>query len=597
MASKLTITTERIDDFPLLLEVMKRLGLPEIIDRHLKRHGLHQGLCRGNPVWLPSWGWIATIWLAHMLTTRHPMAHHRKLPVQAWVRQAHETIERISGMKLDELDFTDDRLTLLLQRLSKTATWEAIEIELGQNLLQVGANLVFAQYELKPERVRLDATTVSGYHTGSEAEDSLFQFGHSKDDASLRQVKVMMATLDPLGLPLMTQVVAGNTADDPLYIPAVDRVVKIIVQAGLLFVGDCKMSALATREHLHHLKHHYLSPLALMGNTAKDRVEWIQAANDGKHTLQPVYVENAKGERRMVAEGYEFERTIQAEVDGEVREWSERVLVVRSESYRQSQREDLETRLKQAEAQLKALTPPPARGKHQIQDETELVEAAQAILKQHAAEGLLAYTFERQEQRKTKYIGRGRGGQKRPKQEIVTVRYQITAVSRQVEAITALQKTFGWRAYVTDALIEQLTLDQAVLTYRGEWSIERGFHRLKGLPLSLNPLFIKRDDQVTGLTNLLSIAVRLLTSIEFVARRKLKQNQEKLAGLIENNPKKGIDNPTTERLLKQFDEITLTLVHLPEKTIRHVTPLTPLQARILELLGLSLDIYTRLAHN
>jgi transposase len=61
------------------------------------------------------------------------------------VRQAHETIERITGMKLDEPTFTDDRLTLLLRRLSKTANCEAIEVDLGQNPLQV--------YELKPERV------------------------------------------------------------------------------------------------------------------------------------------------------------------------------------------------------------------------------------------------------------------------------------------------------------------------------------------------------------------------------------------------------------------------------------------------------------
>lgn len=162
MSTELTITTERIDDFPLLLGVMKRIGLPEIIDRHVKRHGLHQGL---------SWGWIATIWLAHMLST----SDHRKQPVQAWVRQAHKTIERISGMKLDELDFTDDRLTLLLRRLSKTTTWEAIEVELGHNLLQV--------YELKTERVRLDATTVSGYHTEAKWKTACF----SSDIARMMQ--------------------------------------------------------------------------------------------------------------------------------------------------------------------------------------------------------------------------------------------------------------------------------------------------------------------------------------------------------------------------------------------------------------------------
>jgi hypothetical protein len=53
-------------------------------------------------------------------------------------------------------------------------------------------------------------------------------------------------------------------------------------------------------------------------------------------------------------------------------------------------------------------------------------------------------------------------------------------------------------------------LEQAVLTYRQEWLLERGFHRLKGVPLSLSLLFVKRDDQVVGLTNLLSLAVRFL---------------------------------------------------------------------------------------
>jgi transposase len=155
----------------------------------------------------------------------------------------------------------------------------------------------------------------------------------------------------------------------------------------------------------------------------------------------------------------------------------------------------------------------------------------------------------------------------------------------------------GWRAYVTNALAEELTLEQALLVYRDEWLIERGFHRLKGAPLSLNPMFVKRDDQVIGLTNLLSMGVRLLTLIEFVVRQKLKQGQEKLVGLHAENPKKGTDTPTTERLLKAFDNITLTIVHLPGQVVHHVTPLTALQTRILELLGLLPTIYTALATN
>ena len=466
-------------------------------------------------------------------------------------------------MQVRELDFTDDRLTLLLPRLSDPETWQAIETELGRSILRV--------YELTPERVRLDATTVSGYH--ASGEETLFQYGNSKDDPSLAQVKVMVAALDPLGLPLVTEVVAGNQADDPLYIPAVDRVLQIMDGVGLLFVGDSKMSALSIRAHIHALDQHYLCPLAQTGSTAEEMPEWIEAANNGEHDLQEIYVENDQGERKLLAKGYEFERLVAAEIDGEVQEWTERVLVVRSESYRKVQQQGLEGRLQRASEALLALTPA-ARTRQTSGSEMKpnWWQRPKRSCRRMRSKGCLSYTYERQEKRRKKYVGRGRGGPERPQQEIVTVRYQMTAITRQEEAIAALQKTFGWRAYATDAPAEQLSLEQAVLTYRDEWLIERGFHRLKGVPLSLSPLFVKRDDQVVGLTNLLSLAVRFLTLIEFVVRRKLKQNQEKLVGLIANNPKKGIDNPTTERLLKMFDNITLTIVQLPDQTIRHLPP-------------------------
>jgi len=313
--------------------------------------------------------------------------------------------------------------------------------------------------------------------------------------------------------------------------------------------------------------------------------------------LQPVHAETPASEHRLLAEGYAFERAVHAEVAGEETVWTERVLVVRSETYWQAQRRGLDSRLQRATSELLALTPAPGRGRRQFRDEAALIQAADAILNRHAVAGLLCYAFERQEKHHTQYVGRGRGSPDRTQVERVTVRYQITAVNRQADAVAALQKTLGWRVYVTDAPPECLTLAQAVLTYRDEWLIERGFHRLKGVPLSLDPVFVKRDDQVTGLTNLLSIAVRLLTLIEFVVRRNLKRNQEKLTGLLPQNPKRGIDNPTTERLLKTFDNITLTIVHLPDQVIRHVTPLTPVQSRILELLGLSPAIYTDLANN
>jgi transposase len=69
--------------------------------------------------------------------------------------------------------------------------------------------------------------------------------------------------------------------------------------------------------------------------------------------------------------------------------------------------------------------------------------------------------------------------------------------------------------------LPEILIEQAVLTYRDEWIAERGFHRLKGASLSITPMFVQRDHQVTRLINLLSLALRLLTIIEFVVRRQL----------------------------------------------------------------------------
>ena len=578
MESELTVTVERVDDFVLLIQVMMRLGLPAILDRHIPRHWLQEGL---------SWGWVATIWLAHIVS----QGDHRKLTVRDWVRQAHTTLEATTGLSIRDTDFTDDRLTIVLRELSKSEYWHAIEWDLGQNTVRA--------YDLSAERVRLDATTISGYHEGNE--DGLFQFGKSKDNPELLQVKLMMASLDPLGLPIATDVVSGEQADDGLYVPIIDRLALTLNTAGLLFVGDCKMSAWATRVHIRAMGHHYLMPLALVGEAGQDMPAWIQEAVEGKQELMPIYAPGANAGDKPLAEGYERTRVHTAQVEGQTLEWTERVLVVHSEVYADVMTRGLERRLANATTKLQALTPPRSRGKRQIEDEETLVAAANTILQNHRVEGLLSYTFERQVEPQVKYLGRGRGATGRPQEVVERVRYQITAVHRDEVAITALQQTFGWRVYVTDLPVEQLSLVEAVLTYREEWQIERGFHRLKDAPLSIAPLFVKRDDQVTGLIHLLSIAIRLLTLIEFVVRRALKREQHpegtRLVGLHAENPKKGTDKPTTERLLKAFSGINLTIIQFPDRVVHHVTPLSPLQERILTLLGLSPDIYRALAQN
>jgi hypothetical protein len=77
-------------------------------------------------------------------------------------------------------------------------------------------------------------------------------------------------------------------------------------------------------------------------------------------------------------------------------------------------------------------------------------------------------------------------------------------------------------------------------------------------------------------------------------RRQLAAQGEKLAGLYAGNAKRETAHPTAERLLEAFQEMPWTVVVGATQTYRHLTALTPLQVRILELLGLSSRVYTRL---
>src|SRR5262249_59711738 len=85
-------------------------------------------------------------------------------------------------------------------------------------------------------------------------------------------------------------------------------------------------------------------------------------------------------------------------------------------------------------------------------------------------------------------------------------------------AFTAAVQRLGWRVYATNHHADHLTLTQAVLAYRSAYRIERGVGRLKGQPLSLTPMYLEREDHVTGLIRLLSLGLRVLALLAFLVR-------------------------------------------------------------------------------
>jgi transposase len=427
------------------------------------------------------------------------------------------------------------------------------------------------------------------------------QLGHSKDHRpDLPQLKLMAAAAQPTSQLIACDIVPGNSADDPLYLPLIHRLRSQLQRKGLLYAGDCKMAALETRADLADAGDYYLMPLPKTGETAASFEVWItRGLAQTEVELQAFTKLDDKGKPFLYARGYEFERDCTCQLNHKTVSWKERVQVVRSEPLHQQQAKSLDERLQRATEELLALTPPVGRGHKQLREETALQAASAAVLERQRVTGLLEVAWRREECVRERQKGRGRPGPGRATEVVTTVRYQVTGVTQRSAAIQEAKARLGWRVQVTNLPKKRYPLETAILLYNGGWSVERDFHLLKDRPLGIQPLFVRAEEQILGLTRLLTIALRVLTLLELQVRAGLQEAHEELSGLYEGQAKRKTATPTAVRLLKAVCrmQITVTQVQSAWEETWHLTPLPPLLQRLLELLKLPLKVYTQLAEN
>jgi len=313
----------------------------------------------------------------------------------------------------------------------------------------------------------------------------------------------------------------------------------------------------------------------------------LEAVWHGEQALSSVVREGPKGQPELIAEGDEYPVAMRQKGDGKVESWTERRLVVRSVRHAQAAEAALRARVAQALAQIEALNPR-GRGRKRCETGSAFRQAVVAMVQRYGVEHLGWFRLTPQVTARSVRAYRGQPAR------VEYDRDTTVEGCGDAAALEATMRRLGWRVYGTNQPAESLSLAQAVLASRSAYQVERSVGRLKGRPLSLTPMYVQRDDHATGLIRLLSIALRVLTLLECVGRRQLAAEGAKLAGLYAGNPKRETDRPTAERLLEAFQAITLTIIQGPHQTDRHVTALRPLQQRILEILGFSSALYTRL---
>jgi transposase len=556
--SPVMLNNEQINNVPLLLGVIEQMGIRDMIDAHVTPHGAWQGASVGT---------VVSIWLCHILAERN----HRLVSVRDWAGKRTETFNNLLGITLRDTDCSDDRLANVLTMLSDEATQVKLDGAMLQRWIRV--------YRLPTETVRLDSTSVSVYHdlvTG----DSLLHQGHSKDHRpDLRQFKAMLASLDPLGLPIVCQPVAGNRADDGLYVPAYKAATVALGTAAVLVVGDSKMGALATRGHMVAGGSCYLCAYRPASATEELAIWREQALNRSAtwQCLEKVDPKTGEVLSEVMIDAWQRQQSWTHPVTKKTHTWSERVLVSRSSAYQAGLRRRREKAVGRLTDGLAKLWLPPARGRKRYASQQELEHT---VAERIAKAGLTGVV------------------QTRVAQETLpdgSTRWIVSAVWVNLAAWQALVERLGWQVYVSNTTQAHYDAPALVAAYHQQAVQERGFSRLKTRHLHIRPVYLRHENRIAGLLWLLCLALRVLSLTEHRLRTALAERGEELAGLNPASRTQSTARPTTERVLDAFADITLTTIEGAGDWYQHITPLNTTQRHILALLKLPDDLYERLA--
>lgn len=548
MASETKIET--IGGAALVLHILETLNLRGLLNDHFGLHKNWTGIDKG---------FIVCVWLSYIISR----CDHRLSHLEAWVEEQGLSLSAQLGQAIDIKDFTDDRLGKLLDDFSDSARWQAFEISLNQHLLRV--------YDLSGRSIQLDATI--GQSFGKVVKDGLLQYGYSKQfRADLPQFKTMLANLGDENIPLASITVSGEQSDDELYIPIIRLAKQSLSGKGFLWQGDKKMSALATRAYVVGLEDYYLSPLSEVHIPKSVLVsDYLVDFLAGTQSLEVVMRKD-----KEIAQG--FETSVEQSYEG--KKWTERHLVVRSAQYAEAEEKTLRAKLAKSVKAIELLNER-TQGKKVFKDEKTLKAHVESILKNNKSTDLIAIAYDFSYE--TKDI---RASKKKEARTEILFNYTITCSIHQ-DALKTKIMTLGWLVYATNMPKDLLSLQGAVFFYREEYKIEHRFHNLKEEVTRLLPVFLKKDNRIVGLINLLMLALKMIATMEYTVKKKLEEKKEPLAGLYKGNPKIATENPTISKIMEAMASISIAYIINNQKIVQcFINKLKPIQIVIMELLDM-----------
>ena len=559
--SELGVLAERLGPLPLINHFLQRLGLLELLDRHVPTTDSRSTVSHAQAL---------GVLLRSIIVEREPI-----------YRQQESTIGFAEGLfgvdAAQAARLSDDRIGRALDRL--------FDADRGALLTEVVLALV-QRFGVRLQQLHNDSTSISlcGQYRHArgrrvrERTAPAIAHGFSKDKRpDLKQLLFILTTDAEGGVPVHFRCADGNTTDVRTHIDTWNTLRALAGRADFLYISDSKLCSFANMDHIDRAGGRFVTVMPRSRQEDAQFRRWIQTNTPAWELVwDRPNAREADGPRDL---WYVFKPELpSAELYSIVWVWS--TLLQLHQTHRRQkhlasaieQLGDLKRRLAAARARL--------RGAAQID-----FEVAQILERYNAARYLRVKRVVR-EQHSFKQSHRGRPGPNTTFRKITRRRYDIEWSLNQ-EAIAYDQRSDGRYPLLTND--RSLTPAQVLTAHKAQPRIEKRFEQLKTVH-EIAPVFLKNEARIEALFTVYFLALMVQALIERELRQAMAvANIEQLPIYPEQ---RACRRPTTEHILRLFSLAERITVSARGQTVRLFPPqLTELQSQVLSLLGVPASAY------
>jgi transposase len=555
------LTTQRLGALPIVDHFLGRIGLQELLERHLP--------AGDRRVMLPPAVAIGLL-VRNLCVAREPL-----YGLAEWAERHDPGLLGLTESDTGLLN--DDRVGRALDQL--------FDADRGSLLCELMLGVI-KEFRVDCSQLHNDSTsiTVHGDYTAADGRARAGKptvaaaLGHSKDHRpDLKQFVLTLTVSADGAVPVAHRLLDGNTGDDQTHIQTWDGLCALVGHPRFLYVADCK---LATREQMSHIDSHdgrFLSVLPrsraedpqIRDWAQRNPFDWTEASRrPGKRNGDPDQVYWTAPAPIPTSEGH-------------------RIVWVRSSQKlacdAEARRDRIERGMQALEGVQARLASPRSRLKTRLAAE----QAAHDALASAGADRWLAFEINETAQESYRQEKRGRPGEQTRYRKTTKTIFTLTfAVNDQQVAYDAA--TDGQFPLVTND--RDLTDPELLAAYRYQPNLEKRHHQLKTV-LAAAPIELKSPSRIEGLACCEFIALLCQCLIERELRAAMTRHTvSELALYHEGRASKA---PTAARVFDLFaDAARHHLTNHDGDTVQVFEPqLNDLQLQVLDLLGVPRDAY------